>query len=449
MLSSWRQWLALTVVSAGVTAMASCDGDSSPDHVAEQAGSGGTAAGGSGGLAGGGGMAGRGGTGGSAASGGRGGTAGASGSAGSAGTIGTGGVGGGGGSAGTTGTGGMAGKGDGGGAVGAFGIPMFPADSVFVTPIDTLSVHPSSAAWIRSQDFSTDPGTVFWAASKTSGFYYNVVDDTASEHDVYFLYGPQSDFCYGSTSSTTYSKSSVKYSIPEDVRIETGGPNTDNHAFIINRATKKLYEIHHLYLPKNPDGSYNARAGAVYDLTSNQLRGGINNPQMDGHVYGLPRAGATVGGFSSAATQVNYEEVVSGEIRHVIHAAVPWTAASYIWPGRGIAGSCTEDLHHGDLCPPMGARFRLKSSFNLDGYPPQSKVILSALKKYGMILGDNAPKPPNYAGDKRLVWIGGFVNSKWDQDDLNWIQKVKITDLEFVDESPLMIDPDSGQARQP
>lgn len=37
----------------------------------------------------------------------------------------------------------------------------------------------------------------------------------------------------------------------------------------------------------------------------------------------------------------------------------------------------------------MGLRVRLKASVDLSGFGPQSRVVLRALKRYGMILADN------------------------------------------------------------
>jgi hypothetical protein len=85
----------------------------------------------------------------------------------------------------------------------------------------------------------------------------------------------------------------------------------------------------------------------------------------------------------------------------------------------------------------MGQRFRLKSSFNTSEYPSQTRVVLEALKKYGMILADNGA--PWY--------ITGAPDEHWNNDDLHTLHQLKGTDFEAVDSSSLMIDQNSGQAR--
>jgi len=39
--------------------------------------------------------------------------------------------------------------------------------------------------------------------------------------------------------------------------------------------------------------------------------------------------------------------------------------------------------------PPMGARFRLKASFDISHFSATNQIILTALQRYGMMLADN------------------------------------------------------------
>lgn len=88
--------------------------------------------------------------------------------------------------------------------------------------------------------------------------------------------------------------------------------------------------------------------------------------------------------------------------------------------------------------PPMGVRFRLRASFNISTFSPTNQVILKALQKYGMMLADNGS----------AWYISGVPDSRWDNDDLHKLGAVTGSDFELVDVSPLMVDPNSGQALQ-
>ena len=75
----------------------------------------------------------------------------------------------------------------------------------------------------------------------------------------------------------------------------------------------------------------------------------------------------------------------------------------------------------------MGLRVRLKASFNTHGFPPQARIVLEALKRYGMILADNGS--PWY--------ISGAPNPGWSNDDLHSLDRVNGSDFEVVDTSHL------------
>jgi hypothetical protein len=87
----------------------------------------------------------------------------------------------------------------------------------------------------------------------------------------------------------------------------------------------------------------------------------------------------------------------------------------------------------------MGARFRLRATFDISGFSAANQVILRALQKYGMILADNGSS----------WFISGAPDARWDDDDLHHLTNVLGSDFEAVDVSGLMLDPDSGQAMQP
>ena len=66
-------------------------------------------------------------------------------------------------------------------------------------------------------------------------------------------------------------------------------------------------------------------------------------------------------------------------------------------------------------------------------------MIATALKKYGMILADNGSS----------WYISGTPNEGWDNDALHELDIILGSDFEVVDTSSMMIDPNSGEARQP
>jgi hypothetical protein len=131
---------------------------------------------------------------------------------------------------------------------------------------------------------------------------------------------------------------------------------------------------------------------------------------------------------------VRYDDIAAGAINHAIRLTVPQTQKAFIWPARHYASSLTSTQY-----PPMGARFRLKASFNISGFSATNQIILKAMQKYGMLLADNGS----------AWYISGAPDSRWDNNDLHALGSIPGSAFEAVDESSLMIDPNSGQAKQP
>ena len=75
----------------------------------------------------------------------------------------------------------------------------------------------------------------------------------------------------------------------------------------------------------------------------------------------------------------------------------------------------------------MGARLRLRADFDLSPFQGDALVILTALKRYGLIVADNGSP----------WFISGGTDSRWNDDDLAQLKKVPGTAFEFVDSGPL------------
>jgi hypothetical protein len=291
------------------------------------------------------------------------------------------------------------------------GCLVYPADHIWNVPVDTLPVHANSAAYINTIGYNTglhpDFGSGEWPPGSGSpiGIPFTTVPGTQQPVSVTFGYDDESD--------------PGPYPIPPDVPIE-GGPssNGDRHVLVLDRGHCILYEMYDAW--PQPDGSWEAGSGAVFDLNAYDLR-----------PAGWTSADAA--GLPILPGLVRYDEVASGEIRHAIRFTAPQTRRAYVWPARHYASSLT-----GLQYPPMGQRFRLKTGFDMSGFSPEVQVILQAMKTYGIILADNGSS----------WFISGAPDERWDNDVLHELGQVHGSDFEAVDVSSLMIDPNSGQARQ-
>jgi len=279
------------------------------------------------------------------------------------------------------------------------GCPIFPANNIWNMRVRDLPMDPKSPAYIESMgpalplhpDFGTTGGIPYAVTDGDQLVTQVTFGDGAGESDP----GP--------------------YRIPDDAPLEAG---EDSHVLVLDRNQCMLYEL--FSARRTGAQQWQAGSGAIFNLRSNQLR-----------PFGWTSADAA--GFPILPGLVRYEEVKAGRITHALRFSTRLTRREFVWPARHFASSTT----NGNL-PPMGQRFRLRSSFDISGYGPETQVILTGLKEYGMMLADNGG--PWY--------ITGAPDVRWSSAIVKEFRKVLGSDFEAVDTSSLMVSRDSGEARQ-
>ena len=85
----------------------------------------------------------------------------------------------------------------------------------------------------------------------------------------------------------------------------------------------------------------------------------------------------------------------------------------------------------------MGARFRLKASFATAGYRADTRAVLRAMKRYGLVLADNGS--PWY--------FQGTADDRWPSGLLDQLKTIPASAFEAVDTAPLRIRPGSATSR--
>ncbi len=274
------------------------------------------------------------------------------------------------------------------------GCPVFPADNPWNRRVDDLPVAASSAAIIRSigadEGLHPDFGSGLWDGGPI-GIPITVVGPGAPQSRVRFDYADESD--------------RGRYPIPRGVKIEGGrGADGDRHAILVDRRSCRLYELFAL----RPD-PWRAGSGAIWDLRSNRLR-----------PAGWTSADAA--GLPILPGLARYDEVARGVIDHALRFTVSRTRRAYVWPARHFASDLTDP----DL-PAMGLRVRLKADYPIDGFPRQARIVLEALKRYGMIVADNGSD----------WYISGAPDPRWSNDALHTLGRVTGSAFEVVDTSSL------------
>jgi hypothetical protein len=271
-----------------------------------------------------------------------------------------------------------------GGGASLGGCPVFPADNAWNQDISRLPVDPNSAAYVARIDSYRQFLHADFGSDPSYGIPYVVVSGSQPSVPITFTaYGSESD--------------PGPYPVPLDAPVEAG---SDGHVLVLDSGNCHLYEM---YQAQRQGNGWSAGSGAVFNLMSDALR---PDTWTSADAAGLP----ILPGLA------RYDEVASGVIDHALRFTVDQTQNGFIHPATHQAGVANA------ADPPMGARFRLKASFDLSPYHGAALVILTALKRYGMIVADNGSS----------WFISGSTDSRWNDTDLNQLKSVPGSQFEVV-----------------
>ncbi len=285
--------------------------------------------------------------------------------------------------------------------------PVFPADNYWHAPIDRLPVHRQSAAWLRTMGASTtrlhpDFGPSLGQQPVPYGIPITVVRGGARVR-VQFEYADESD--------------PVRYPLDSRTRIEGGAAASgDRHAIVVDADDCTLFET---WNTRRTAAGWTVGSGAVWSLRSNRLR---------------PRGwtSADAAGLPILPGLLRWDEVAAGAVDHAIRFTTDVTRRAFVWPARHQAGA-TDD----PAAPPMGARFRLRADFDVRRYSPPARVVLRAMRQYGLVLADNG-----------TAWyFQGTADSRWPISLIDELTSIPASAFEAVDTARLRVRPGSAQAR--
>jgi hypothetical protein len=270
--------------------------------------------------------------------------------------------------------------------------PLFPRSFSTNQRVDALPVAGNSDAIVRSigLDDAThaDFGSGRYQGSRI-GIPFDVVSRRTHRSRVKFTYADESD--------------RVRYPIPRHVHIEGG---SDHHALLLDRSACRLYE---LFALQRAGGRWTAGSGATWNLRSKHLR---------------PRGwtSADAAGLPILPLLARYDEVRRGRIDHALRVTVQHSRSAFVYPARHQASS------DGDpSLPRMGERLRLKAGVDISSFPRQARIVLTAMKRYGLIVADNGSD----------WFVGGAPAAGWDNDQLHTLGRITGRDFEVVDATPL------------
>lgn len=267
-------------------------------------------------------------------------------------------------------------------------LPLFPPNNWWNIDISAAPVDPNSQSFttfiggdLMHPDFGGNAG-----GEEVYGMPFIQVDGSQPKVIVDFVDWPEESDGVGVPF----------YPIPPEAItqmgwVEGGPPGEDDvagdrHILIVDTTNNDLYELFNVWY----DGAqWTASNGAFFDMDTNKRR-----PE------GWTSADAA--GLAILPGLVRYDEVYGpDEIRHAFRVTVENTNGHF-FPASHTAGGTSGAL-------PMGARLRLKESFDISSYPAEIQRIFRTMKKYGLIVADNGSN----------MYVSGVYDTRWDNDILN------------------------------
>jgi len=200
------------------------------------------------------------------------------------------------------------------------------------------------------------------------------------------------------------------FPIPLNAPIEGNGAG-DSHIISVDVENGVLYE---LYNTTQVGSGFEASSAAVFNLNTVEFR-------PDGWTS------ADAAGLPIFPLLVRYPEIEKGVIDHPIRFTVNRSKIyeGYVHPARHlVSGNMSDELL------PFGGRLRLKADYDISGFSEINKIILTAMKKYGLMLADVGSD----------MFITGAPHEKWDNDDLKNLLQVTLDNFEVIELGTITLD---------
>ena len=170
-----------------------------------------------------------------------------------------------------------------------------------------------------------------------------------------------------------------------DTSYKTNGQG-DCHVLVVEQTQKRLYEI---YNATKSGSAFTALGAFVWDLTK----------AYPDNLRGDQCTSADAAGFPIGALLPTADEVAAGAVKHALRFILPngqMKQLAYVHPATHAGSPSSMDAN----APPYGVRFRLRSDFDESSFDAGEKVILEAMKTYGMLLSDGGQIALTFADDR-------------------------------------------------
>jgi hypothetical protein len=190
--------------------------------------------------------------------------------------------------------------------------------------------------------------------------------------------------------------------------------SNDCHVLVVETTSKKLYE---LYNATQAGAAFTAVGAFVWDLTK----------QYPASLRGDQCTSADAAGLPMSALLATSDEVANGDIPHALRFILPnarMKQGVFVHPATHAGAPSSTNAN----APPYGVRFRLRAGFDESPFNAAQRVVIRAMKKYGMILSDGGNIALTFADDRLSAnkWASLGIGS-------SSFSAIQVSDFEVVD----------------
>jgi hypothetical protein len=258
------------------------------------------------------------------------------------------------------------------------GCQVFPADNAWNRDVSADPVDPASGALLAQMSPDAAVHLDLGTAQEYYGIPFSIVP--ANQLLVPITYG---------TDGADYSDESDPGPMPIPLNAPIEGGSTaspdptsgDRHVLVVQQDSCILYELYNTVRTGN---GFMVSSSARWDLKINATR-----------PPGWTSADAA--GLPILPGLLKYDEVAADRLTHALRFTVPHARRAYTAPASHCGQYADPSL------PPYGLRVRLRADFDVTPYTGDARVIVTALKRYGLLFADQGS----------AWYVTGTSDSRW------------------------------------
>lgn len=297
-----------------------------------------------------------------------------------------------------------------------YGCNLFPASDPYNTDISKLPVDPNSKAMMAS--FTAVAGSGALTVSANMVNFINVATSSTPEYTL-------------TNSGGAITNTITTFPFLPTYQWQSKGTTSESHLEVLNTSTCALSESYSS--APEPPPAWQVSGSNLVQASRYGIQWNLRQPMP-----ATNDGGTNLAHLPYFAGWIRWEDILEGGVFHALNYNVIAHSirnTCYV-PPASPSGSCSNNGYYTgsdwNHALPSGVRLRLPASYTMTCSPacPQTQMILTAMKKYGLFITDTGGYPGTIY--MAAYYSNGSWGMPWDQTDLNNLRKLPVNVFEVV-----------------